>query len=135
MSLWARHRTVINQVTVNADKIPAAGELVNAGLTPFQVLGSAFAIAALAGLGTLLKSSRQITTRSVLGVTIYNGLTGLAVASIWYDEYGVKNPYLLFGVSAVAGLAGLSALELLAIAWRKMGVKIVVDPRDGNDRG
>lgn len=92
-------------------------------LTPLQVLASAFAIAALGGVASLLNSSTLITTRTFVATAIYSGMMGFAFGALQMKTY-VTDPFTLFGVAALLGLSGVKAVDLLVFAWRKLGITI-----------
>lgn len=80
---------------------------------PLRVLVSAFALAAAGGLAALLRGKGQVTYRTATAAVLYNGLTGLTIALIWYNKYQSEgNIYFLLGASVLVGLGGLSVADL-----------------------
>lgn len=94
-------------------------------VTPFQILASAFAISSFAGLAALLRSKQQMTVRSVLAATCYSGAMGLIIGLLWMQEYGMGgNPYFLLGVSGLAGIGGVTVVDLAVMVAKKSGITL-----------
>lgn len=78
-----------------------------------HVLFSAFGISSFGGLAALLRSDRDITVRMVVSAMLNSGILGLVIALFWYNYYeGKGNIYFLLGVSGLAGIGGMSILDL-----------------------
>jgi len=136
-TMLSHTRLVVSQVQMHADKVPGVVEVAHqSGMTPLQVLSSAFGVSFVAGLAALLRSKKQLTVRAVIAAGLYNGMVGLIIGLLW-SNYGRDegDPYTVLGIAGVAGLMGLSALELAAIAYRKSGVSVTISGKPPKDEG
>lgn len=80
-------------------------------------------VASMGGIASLLRSGQEITTRLFAAALLNSGLVGLVVGLTMWSRYGGKDPYFIFGVSALAGLGGASSLDmLLQFARKKLGL-------------
>lgn len=76
-------------------------------------------VASLGGLAALLRSGQNITPRQLFSALLNSGLVGLIIALLLWSRYGGKDPYLLFGVSALAGFGGATTIDLIQQYVRK----------------
>jgi hypothetical protein len=91
--------------------------------SPWILFGGIFVVASLGGIAALLRSGQDITGRLVLSAFLNSGLVGLIVGLLMWSSYSGKDPYLIFGVSALAGLGGAATLEVLfQLAKKKLGL-------------
>ena len=95
-------------------------------MTPLQVLLSAFGISSFAGIAALLRSNQPLTARAILSAATYSGAMGFIIGSLWMKQYGIGDPYFLFGVAGLAGIGGVTAIDLVIIAAKKSGIKLVL---------
>lgn len=103
-----------------------SGEVEGRRLTPFQVLASALAISSFAGLAALLRSKQPLTLRAVLSALCYSGAMGTIIAMLWMRRYGLAgDPYFLLGVAGLAGIGGVTVVDLAIIAAKRSGIKLV----------
>jgi hypothetical protein len=94
-------------------------------VTPFQILASAFAISSFAGLAALLRSKQELTVRSVASAVTYSGAMGLIIGMLWMNQYGTTgNPYFLVGVAGLAGIGGVTVIDLALMAAKKSGITL-----------
>lgn len=98
-------------------------------MSPLAVLGSAFAISAFCGLASLLQSKKALTVRAVLSSFMYSGATGLIVGLLWFNEYGADNPYFMLGVAGLAGIGGVSLVDVAIATFKKSGLSIKIATR------
>lgn len=104
-------------------------------MTPWQVLASAFTISSVAGLAALLRSKQPLTWRAVIAAALYSGCMGFIIAALWMKEYGLAgDPYFILGVAALAGIGGVSVVDLVVIAIRKSGIKLVLGRKAEDDK-
>lgn len=101
-------------------------------LGPFELFVSAFGISSVGGLAALLRSKKELTVRSILSATLYSGVTGLIIAFLSYNYFGVTNPYFLLGVCGLAGIGGSTVLDFVVTALQNGGLNIRISP--GNDK-
>jgi hypothetical protein len=104
---------------------------MNDKLTPLQVLICCFSIASLAGIAALLRSNKDLNVRTITSATLYSGLFGLVIGLIWYNYFAPTNLFFLIGVSGLAGLGGVSLLDVvLQLITNGVNVRISVEPDD-----
>lgn len=100
-------------------------------MTPLQVFASAFCVSSFAGLAALLRSDQPLTLRSFASATMYSGSMGLIIAFLWYKNYGeAGDPYFLLGVSGLAGIGGVTVVDLVSIAIKKGGLIVKALEKD-----
>ena len=80
-------------------------------------------LSSLAGLAYLLRSGAPLSRRVIAAAILWNGLGGLAMASLGYHFLGDKNLYLLLGMSILAGIGSVSILDFL---WQFLTGRISV---------
>lgn len=98
-------------------------------LTPFQILAACFGLSSLAGVAALLRSNKILDPRTVIAAFLYSGLFGLVIGLVWFNYFAPANHYFLVGVSGLAGLGGVSLIDVLVqLITRGVSVKIHVDP-------
>jgi hypothetical protein len=96
-------------------------------LTPLQVLASSFAISSVGGLAALLRSNQPLTVRAVVACILYCGMLGFIIGALWMKEYGLAgDPYFILAVSGLAGIGGVSVVDLVIIAAKRSGIKLVL---------
>lgn len=103
-----------------------------ASLVSFQMLITSLGVGAAAGLVALLRSKEQLTFRAVFGFPAYAGVMGFIIAAYMMEKDGtVSNAFLILAMSAVQGLAGLKALDLLQSVAKKSGITLqFLKPKD-----
>ena len=94
---------------------------------PFiNIFAAAFLISSMAGLARLLRSypsKKKIPMRMYISVFLSSGILGLIISLLWYHVYE-KNVTFLLGISALAGIGGMSVFDfLLLIVKKKIGIK------------
>jgi hypothetical protein len=102
-------------------------------LDPLSMFLSAFSISSVGGLAALLRSQRQLTFRAVVSTSLYSGLTGLVIALLSHNYFGVDNPYFLLGVCGLAGIGGTTVIDFVLQTIRNGGVDIRFSPKRDND--
>jgi CHASE2 domain-containing sensor protein len=80
---------------------------------------SAFGVAAMGGLATLLRSDLPITRKSVATSMLNCGLLGLGISLLWYSQFQ-DNLFFLVGLCVVAGLGGNASIDFAVDMFRKM---------------
>lgn len=107
---------------------------MNDKLTPLQVFLLCFGISSLAGIAALLRSNKQLTARTIASASLYSGLFGLVIGLIWYNYFAPTNLFFLIGVSGLAGLGGVSLLDvLLQLIASGLKIRISVEADDEDD--
>lgn len=101
-------------------------------LASFHMLATSAGVGAAAGLVALLRSGDQLTFRAVVGFPAYAGAMGFIIAAYMMEKDGtVGNAYLILAMSAVQGLAGLRALDLMQSVAKKSGITLqFLKPKD-----
>lgn len=94
-------------------------------LTPIQILMACFSIASAAGIASLLRSNKPLTSRVVVAAGLYSGLFGLVIGLIWFNYFAPTNTTFLVGVSGLAGLGGVSLVDV-AVQLLTRGANITV---------
>lgn len=108
---------------------------MNDKLTPLQVLICCFSIASLAGIAALLRSNKELTIRTIASAALYSGLFGLVIGLIWYNYFAPANLFFLVGVSGLAGLGGVSLLDvILQLITNGVNVRISLNDEDEEDK-
>lgn len=82
-------------------------------VSPWLLFGGVFLVASLGGLAALLRSGQDITRRQVASALLNSGLVGVIIALTLWSRYGANDPFLLFGVSILAGFGGATTIDLL----------------------
>jgi len=93
-----------------------------AELEPLHTFAAAFVIAALGGLAGLLNGNQELKTRSVLGAMLGSGLAGLIPALLWYNYFRAGNIYFLLGLSGLAGILGMTAVDFIVKFLKGEGI-------------
>lgn len=105
-------------------------------MTPLQVLASSFAISSVGGLAALLRSNQPLTVRAVVACILYCGMLGFIIGALWMKEYGLAgDPYFILAVSGLAGIGGVSVVDLVIIAAKRSGIKLVLSRRKDDEDG
>lgn len=92
-----------------------------------SIFGSAFGVAAFAGLATLLRFARKLSKLAVISAMLNAGFLGLAVALLWYQNYRkAENVYGLLGFCVLAGMGGSTLTDILISVLSGAGIKIIV---------
>lgn len=87
-------------------------------INPIGVFLSSFGVAAFAGLASLLRSGTKITFLGVLSALLNSGFLGLSISLLWYTKFQ-ENVYFLVGVCVLAGLGGMTTVNLALTLFRK----------------
>jgi hypothetical protein len=95
---------------------------------PLTVFATAFVISSLAGMAALLRSTQELSVRTVLSVILNTGAMGLAISLVLFN-YFEDNAYFLFGLCLLAGLGGLTAVGFLIQIFKQGGVEIIFKPK------
>jgi hypothetical protein len=83
------------------------------------IFASAFAVSALAGLASLLRSDKPVTWKSATSHASNCGILGLGISLLWYSEFK-DNAQFLVGLCVLAGLGGMATVELFVELGRKL---------------
>ncbi len=103
-------------------------------LRPLEVLLSCLAIASLGGFFSLLRSQQPLTARGLVAATLYSGLIGLVIGLLWFNYFAPANLFFLIGTSGLAGLGGVTLLDVVVNVIAKGGVNITIKPKsDGSE--
>lgn len=89
-------------------------------IAPITVFLSSFGVAATAGLAALLRSNKKLTFVSVFSSLLNSGLLGLGISLLWYTKFR-DNIYFLVGVCVLAGLGGMTTVDMVLAQIRKNG--------------
>lgn len=82
------------------------------------VFAGAAVLAALAGLASLLRSDAEITSKRVVSSLLNSGILGLGISLLWYAKFQ-DNVYFLIGLCVVAGLGGMTTVDMVISAARR----------------
>lgn len=93
--------------------------MVDESISASGVFASAFFVSALSGLVALLRSGEKLTGPSVASATLNSGLLGLGISLIWFLKFR-ENSYFLIGICVMAGLGGMSTVDLALSIFRKL---------------
>lgn len=94
----------------------------------FYVFASAFAVSALAGLAALLRSDKELSRKNVAAHVLNSGIMGLGLSLLWYVKFQ-ENLYFLIGLCVVAGLGGMTTVDLVVEAGHKFLNKLLGDKK------
>ena len=95
---------------------------------PLMIFSIAFVISALAGVAALLRSSQELTVRTVLSVILNTGIVGLGISLLLFT-YFKDNAYFLIGLCVFAGLGGLTFVGFILQVFKQGGINITVSPK------
>lgn len=101
-------------------------------VSPIGVFAASFCLSGFAGLAALLRSGKPLNLLNVFSSLLNSGLLGLAMAMVWYMRFQ-ENIYFLVGVCVLAGLGGMTTVDLVLTAIRKGGFSIQMG-KDGSVR-
>lgn len=99
-------------------------------LDPLTLFVLSFLISSLAGVAALLRSSQELTVRTILSVILNTGILGLGISLLLFT-YFKDNAYFLIGLSVFAGLGGLTFVGFILQVFKQGGVDITVAPKSG----
>jgi hypothetical protein len=103
-------------------------------LEPLYALTACFSIASLAGIAALLRSDKTLHWRTVLAAGLYSGLFGLVIGLIWYNYFAPANVWFLIGVSGLAGLGGVSLIDVLVqLIAKGVNIRVTLEPEDDDN--
>jgi hypothetical protein len=102
-------------------------------LDPLWIFLISFVISALAGVAALLRSSQEITARTVMSVILNTGILGLGISMLLFT-YFKDNAYFLIGLCVFAGLGGLTFVGFILQVVKQGGIDITVSPK-GQTKG
>jgi hypothetical protein len=88
----------------------------------------AFLFASLSGVASVLRASAKPTLWAVLSSALNSGMLGLGLSLLWI-AYFRDNVHFLVGICVLAGLGGVSTVELALAIFRK---KIAPDEEKKN---
>ena len=102
---------------------PVAQHMDPLSVSPWLLIGGVFVVASLGGLAALLRSGQQLTPRQIFSALLNSGLLGIIIAMSLWKRYGAEDPFLLFGVSILAGFGGATTIDLITqYVRRKLGL-------------
>ena len=98
---------------------------------PTVIFLSAFCVAALSGLATILRSPKRLTRKDLFSATLNAGMLGLGICLTWYSKFstGEDDVYMLLGICLISGLAGVSVMDFIVEAVKAGGVTIKLSPK------
>lgn len=86
---------------------------------------TAFIVAAIAGLASLLRSNNEITWRNLSATILYSGVIGSIISMLSFD-YFEENIPLLLATSGLTGIGGATAIDLLRVLLRgKLDIRVI----------
>ncbi len=82
-------------------------------------------LSGLAGLASLLRSNVELTWKRLISAFLNSGILGLGISLLWYAKFQ-DNVYFLVGLCVVAGLGGMTTVDLVIAAARRgiLGTKL-----------
>jgi uncharacterized membrane protein len=93
-------------------------------ISPWLFFGGVYLIASIGGIAALLRSKEPLSARYVFSALLNSGIAGLIVGMVMWHVYEGKQPYLIFAISAAAGLGGATTLDVLFhLVMKKLGLK------------
>lgn len=98
-------------------------------ITAVETFFACFAIASAGGLAEKLRRGGKVTLRELFASALYSGLVGLVIGLMW-NNYWEANPYFIIGVSGLAGLGGVSFLDVVVQLISRNGIDITIRPKD-----
>lgn len=101
---------------------------------PIWLFIATFLMSSFAGLASLLRSGKNISTRSATSAMLNSGLLGLAFSLIWYKYYFIDNIYFLVGISLLAGLGGNTIIDFVLEVLRNGGIVISLKSKNKGDK-
>jgi hypothetical protein len=109
-------------------------------LMSLSVFGSAFGVAAFAGLATLLRFAPKLSKLAVVSAMLNAGFLGLAIALLWYQNYErAENIPGLIGICVLAGMGGSTLTDVLISLLSGAGIKVTItherEQHDTHDHG
>jgi hypothetical protein len=109
-------------------------------LMSLSVFGSAFGVAAFAGLATLLRFAKKLSKLAVVSAMLNAGFLGLAIALLWYQNYErAENIPGLSGICVLAGMGGSTLTDVLISLLSGAGIKVTItherEQHDTHDHG
>jgi len=79
-------------------------------------------IASMAGIALMLRNNETVRVRDVFAAAMAS-IAACVIVYLLLAGYLAESPYLLYGVSSLAGAGGASTLDLLFIVARKQLAK------------
>jgi hypothetical protein len=109
--------------------------LIDEWIVSASVFLGAFGVSAFAGLATLLRFGKKISTLAVVSAMLNAGLLGLAISLIWYRNYQeASNIHGLIGICVLAGMGGSTITDLLLSLLAGAGIKVIfINERDRDE--
>jgi len=92
-------------------------------------------ISSMAGISLMLRNNETVRPRDCV-MAILASITAAAIVYLLLAGHLEEHPYLLYGISCLAGAGGVSTLDLLFIVARKQLSKrgLVEDPKPTETR-
>lgn len=94
-------------------------------LDPVTLAIAATVVGALAGVGALLRSTKELTARALLSAAINSGALGGGLAMLLFS-YFKDNTWFLLGLCLLAGLGGMTLVGFILTLFRQGGVNVDV---------
>lgn len=113
----------------------AGGRTVDDKYESLRLIAATFCTSSFAGLAALLRSGRRLTLVAIVSSMLNSGLLGMILFLVGYQKYQ-GNPYLLVGISILAGLGGMTIIDFAIQVIEKGGLHIHIrtkDPEDNQD--
>jgi hypothetical protein len=98
-------------------------------LDPLTLFIVSVLVSSLAGMAALLRSSQELTIRTVFSVLLNTGILGLGISLLLFT-YFRDNAYFLIGLCALAGLGGLTFVGFILQVIKQGGINITLSPPD-----
>ena len=92
-------------------------------MAPTQIFLYSSVFAALAGIAAMLRSEKKLTVVGIISSLMNSGLLGLGISLLWYNKFS-ENLYFLVGVCVMAGLGGMTTVDLALKIFQKNALKI-----------
>lgn len=100
-----------------------------------KVIAAAFGVSSIGGLAALLRSNKKLSWRNVFAALLYSGMMGMIIGLLWYNYFdGKGNIAFLLGVSALAGIGGVTVTDFVIQCLSRGGIDIIVHPHGGKSR-
>lgn len=99
---------------------------------PVWLFLAAFSVSAMAGVASLLRTSKELTIRVVLSAILNSGALGLCIALLLFT-YFKDNTWFLLGLCMLAGLGGMTVLGFILYLVRKGGIKLDIHVNKDDD--
>lgn len=102
-------------------------------LDPITLFLTAFGISALAGVAALLRTTKELSARTLISAGLNAGAIGMAIALVLFT-YFKDNTWFLLGLCLLAGLGGMTCFGFILAILEKGGINIRVNIKPEGDQ-